>query len=141
MSAFKLDKLSSFLNIFSSFKFYLRAKGWMERILQTFSFQGSFFFLCERRIQFYKVQFPFSLILFLHTIRFLHLNGKPIQAPLLCNWPLSGNTFRLEFQNELQRLQNNSTYRIVASRSTSRLVTCLDLFRLLMKGIFGPYVL
>ena len=32
-------------------------------------------------------------------------------------------------------------YRIVASRSTSRLVTCLDLFRLLMKGIFGPYVL
>ena len=33
------------------------------------------------------------------------------------------------------------TYRIVASRSTSRLVTCLGLFRLLMKGIFGPYVL
>ena len=32
-------------------------------------------------------------------------------------------------------------YRIVASRSTSRLVTCLGLFRLLMKGIFGPYVL
>ena len=32
------------------------------------------------------------------------------------------------------------TYRIVASRSTSRLVTCLGLFRLLMKGIFGPYV-
>ena len=30
-------------------------------------------------------------------------------------------------------------YRIVASRSTSRLVTCLGLFRLLMKGIFGPY--
>ena len=34
-----------------------------------------------------------------------------------------------------------SEYRIVASRSTSRLVTCLGLFRLLMKGIFGPYVL
>ena len=33
------------------------------------------------------------------------------------------------------------SYRIVASRSTSRLVTCLGLFRLLMKGIFGPYVL
>ena len=33
------------------------------------------------------------------------------------------------------------TYRIVASRSTSWLVTCLGLFRLLMKGIFGPYVL
>ena len=32
-------------------------------------------------------------------------------------------------------------YRIVASRSTSRLVTCLGLFRLVMKGIFGPYVL
>ena len=32
-------------------------------------------------------------------------------------------------------------YRIVASRSTSRLVTCLGLFRLLMKEIFGPYVL
>ena len=32
-------------------------------------------------------------------------------------------------------------YRIVASRSTSRLVTCLGLFRLLMKGIFSPYVL
>ena len=32
-------------------------------------------------------------------------------------------------------------YRIVASRSTSRLVTCLGLFRLLMMGIFGPYVL
>ena len=32
-------------------------------------------------------------------------------------------------------------YRIVASRSTSRLVTCLGLFRLLMKGIFGTYVL
>ena len=32
-------------------------------------------------------------------------------------------------------------YRIVASRSTSWLVTCLGLFRLLMKGIFGPYVL
>ena len=32
-------------------------------------------------------------------------------------------------------------YRIVASRSTSRLVTCLGLFRLFMKGIFGPYVL
>jgi hypothetical protein len=32
-------------------------------------------------------------------------------------------------------------YRIVASRSTSRLMTCLGLFRLLMKGIFGPYVL
>ena len=30
---------------------------------------------------------------------------------------------------------------IVASRSTSRLVTCLGLFRLLMKRIFGPYVL
>ena len=34
-----------------------------------------------------------------------------------------------------------SEYRIVASRSTSRLVTSLGLFRLLMKGIFGPYVL
>ena len=34
-----------------------------------------------------------------------------------------------------------SVYRIVASRSTSQLVTCLGLFRLLMKGIFGPYVL
>ena len=34
-----------------------------------------------------------------------------------------------------------NTYRIVASRSTSQLVTCLGLFRLLMKGIFGPYVL
>ena len=33
-----------------------------------------------------------------------------------------------------------NVYRIVASRSTSRLVTCLGLFRLLMKGIFGPYV-
>ena len=32
-------------------------------------------------------------------------------------------------------------YRIVASRSMSWLVTCLGLFRLLMKGIFGPYVL
>ena len=32
-------------------------------------------------------------------------------------------------------------YRIVASRSTSRLVTCLGFFRLLMKGIFGSYVL
>ena len=32
-------------------------------------------------------------------------------------------------------------YRIVASRSTSRLVTCLGLYILLMKGIFGPYVL
>ena len=32
-------------------------------------------------------------------------------------------------------------YRIVASRSTSRLVTCLGLFRFLMKGIFSPYVL
>ena len=35
----------------------------------------------------------------------------------------------------------HSIYRIVASRSTSQLVTCLGLFRLLMKGIFGPYVL
>ena len=35
----------------------------------------------------------------------------------------------------------NGVYRIVASRSTSRLVTCFGLFRLLMKGIFGPYVL
>ena len=34
-----------------------------------------------------------------------------------------------------------NNYRIVASRSMSRLVTCLGLFRLLMKGIFGPYVL
>ena len=32
-------------------------------------------------------------------------------------------------------------YRIVASRSTSRLVTCLSLLRFIMKGIFGPYVL
>ena len=32
-------------------------------------------------------------------------------------------------------------YRIVASRSMSWLVTRLCLFRLLMKGIFGPYVL
>ena len=36
---------------------------------------------------------------------------------------------------------NQHTYCIVASRSTSRLVTCLGLFKLLMKGIFGPYVL
>ena len=36
---------------------------------------------------------------------------------------------------------DDSKYCIVASRSTSRLVTCLGLFRLLMKGIFGPYVL
>ena len=34
-----------------------------------------------------------------------------------------------------------SIYRIVASRSMSWLVTCLGLFRLLMKVIFGPYVL
>ena len=33
------------------------------------------------------------------------------------------------------------TVYIVASRSTSRLVSCLGLFRLLMKGIFSPYVL
>ena len=39
------------------------------------------------------------------------------------------------------KIFNFITYRIVASRSTSRLVTCLGLFRLLMKGIFGPYVL
>ena len=42
------------------------------------------------------------------------------------------------------RLVNNcvlSIYRIVASRSMSQLVTCLGLYRLLMKGIFGPYVL
>ena len=32
-------------------------------------------------------------------------------------------------------------YRIVTSRSTSRLVTYLGLFRLLMRGIFGPYIL
>ena len=45
----------------------------------------------------------------------------------------------LYFKHTLYILQN--IYRIVGSRSTSRLVTCLCLFRLLMKGIFGPYVL
>ena len=39
------------------------------------------------------------------------------------------------------KMKTLHNYRIVASRSTSRLVTCLGLFRLLMKGIFGPYVL
>ena len=44
-----------------------------------------------------------------------------------------------DFQNTLNVY--HSEYRIVASRSMSWLVTCLGLFRLLMKGIFGPYVL
>ena len=50
--------------------------------------------------------------------------------------PLGGN-FLLGKMN----LNVITVYRIVASRSTSWLVTCLGLFRLLMKGIFGPYVL
>ena len=41
----------------------------------------------------------------------------------------------------IETLKEFARYRIVTSRSTSRLVTCLGLFRLLMKGIFGPYVL
>ena len=57
-------------------------------------------------------------------------------------------TFRLIDVARPERLDMGSfwhkeylAYRIVASRSTSRLVTCLGLFRLLMKGIFDPYVL
>ena len=50
----------------------------------------------------------------------------------------------MEFQElglAIQQFIDQYDYRIVASRSTSRLVTCLGIFRLLMKGIFGPYVL
>ena len=51
------------------------------------------------------------------------------------------NTFTCTTCFIWSRVNLHAIYRIVASRSTSRLVTCLGLFRLLMKGIFGPYVL
>ena len=51
------------------------------------------------------------------------------------------NTLETLESCHLLQIQTINIYRIVASRSTSRLVTCLGLFRLLMKGIFGPYVL
>jgi len=56
--------------------------------------------------------------------------------------PLSSSSFQgcKKIRTDLI-LKYQIKYRIVASRSTSRLVTCLGLFRLLMKGIFGPYVL
>ena len=41
----------------------------------------------------------------------------------------------------LQLVELPATYRIVASTSPSRIEAHADLFRLLMKGIFDPYVL
>ena len=75
--------------------------------------------------------------------QFCLLSLEVFEPNVCCNYykDITNNTFwHVRAQSYLD-LRNQTVYRLVASRSTSRLVTCLGLFRLLMKGIFGPYVL
>ena len=75
-----------------------------------------------------------SRAIFVTYVESIHVGKKPFKC----------NTWNNMFKKRIKKMYLfiwKHTYRIVASRSTSRLVTCLGLFRLLMKGIFDPYVL
>ena len=75
-----------------------------------------------------------SRAIFVTYVESIHVGKKPFKC----------NTWNNMLKKRIKTMYLfiwKHTYRIVASRSTSRLVTCLGLYRLLMKGIFDPYVL
>ena len=115
------------------------------------------FLTLERAFPVFERPFLFSNVLSCARMSFWEIDfvlGRPGTdefVPGFLLLPLSRDTGRRQFicpdlscRTSLPvetLIETGSIYRIVASRSTSRLVTCLGLFRLLMKGIFGPYVL
>ena len=102
----------------------------------------------RKSIAFFVLQ-SFWLSLLISSIDSLQLHsgtffsGSLMTLEYIIALPLIHTSIKCSKSNvdDFSLLADHCWYRIVASRSTSRLVTCLGLFRLLMKGIFGPYVL